>query len=147
MASRFSQHEIFLVGFDKTFSSTLLKCITELRPQISICYFCSGDEAMRALQARACNEQPSLLFITGSLIDCFLWKVKAQRLTRKIPVLVLTKTSLEQTSERGYKLGANSVIKVPPSSVSLRNVLDITLSYWFDFCKLSQGISPLMTGS
>jgi CheY-like chemotaxis protein len=147
MITGVKQNEVLLVGFEKKYGAALKQRIGKLRPNLAVCCIVDGDEALMLIHSREYDSRPSLIFLQGSLIDSFLWRIKAHPSTRQIPVLVLADSLSHSDMEQGYQLGANSMIRLPLSQLQFTDTLETILSYWFDFCKLSYGIFPGMTGS
>jgi hypothetical protein len=147
MGQRIKPREIFIVGFDRGSSNTLTQYMGKLKTNIHPNCYWDAEEALAAMHSRQSGDQPSLVFLNASCMDSFLWKVKAHRLTRQVPVLILAHHLSQQELERGYQLGANSIIELPKPLPALTETLETTLSYWLDFCQLTHGLSPLMMGN
>lgn len=94
---------------------------------------------MTALRHRSYTQQPGLILLDDSLINQFLWKAKGHPLMRQVPVLVIASQVSEQVLKQAYQQGANSVIEVPQSTQAFMEVMNTTLSYWFNYAALTDG--------
>lgn len=67
-----------------------------------------------------------------------LKEMRADRQTRRIPVIVLTSSNEERDIQMSYDLGANSYIRKPVDFSEFNNILKQLADYW-----LTLNVSPL----
>lgn len=73
-----------------------------------------------------------LLDLNLPVIDGFtlLKKIRADKLTRKIPVIILTSSGEESDIEKSYELGANSYIQKPVDFLEFEKAALLISEYW-----------------
>ena len=84
--------------------------------------------------AERTSENPKLMLLNLHLplLDGFevLRRIRAQRRTQTIPVVILTRSSEERDIAESYRLGANSYIVMPPDFPQFLQVAQQLASYW-----------------
>jgi|GEM_PF-6588534 len=139
MSKRKRQLELFAVGLKHDRLITVTNCIQKINPTVCCMPFTYPEEALTALRHRSYTQQPGLILLDDSLINQFLWKAKGHPLMRQVPVLVIASQVSEQVLKQAYQQGANSVIEVPQSTQAFMEVMNTTLSYWFNYAALTDG--------
>ena len=66
-----------------------------------------------------------------------LEEIKQHPELRRIPVVVLTTSSLEEDVTKTYNLGASSYIRKPGNMTSLVDIMSTLGHYWFDIVQLA----------
>jgi two-component system, response regulator len=91
--------------------------------------FCTGN-----FEGPACHPLPHLILLDLKLpkVDglSVLRKIKADRRTRSIPVIVLTSSGEDRDLVATYDLGANSYIQKPVDFDEFRNTVNALGQYW-----------------
>ena len=70
-----------------------------------------------------------------------LAEIKADPELRRIPVVVLTTSAMEEDILRSYNLGGNAYITKPVSFQGLAEAMRIVSLFWFELVKLPTGAS------
>ncbi len=95
-------------------------------------------------EGRNTNDKPALIMLDLKLpkIDGFevLRRIRVNKTTQLLPVVILTSSTEEQDIIRGYELGANSYIRKPVDFVKFIEVLKFLGVYW-----LILNVPPLTT--
>jgi two-component system, response regulator len=99
-----------------------------------------GEEALNFLfctgkfDGPACRPLPHLILLDLKLpkVDglAVLKRIKADRLTRSIPVIVLTSSGEDRDLLATYELGANSYIQKPVDFDQFRETVNMLGQYW-----------------
>jgi len=105
----------------------------------------TGSEALEFLYGangtKNEGQKPDLILLDLNLpvIDGFtlLKRIREEKSTEKIPVIVLTSSSEESDIEKSYKLGANSYIQKPVDFLEFEKAAVLISEYW-----LSLNVSP-----
>ena len=88
-------------------------------------------------QGRDLNQQPKLILLDLKLpkVDGLdvLREIKSNPLTRTIPVVVLTSSSVEHDIAEGYQRGANSYLIKPVSYDQFMLLVNTLGTYWMQF--------------
>jgi len=97
----------------------------------------TGSEALEHLYGENSSEAhqiPDLILLDLNLpmIDGFtlLKKIRANKLTENIPVIILTSSGEESDIEKSYKLGANSYIQKPVDFLEFEKAAMLISQYW-----------------
>jgi len=97
----------------------------------------TGPEALEHLYGKGKSEiktTPDLILLDLNLpvIDGFsiLEKIRADKATRKTPVIVLTSSGEESDIEKSYDLGANSYIQKPVDFLEFEKAALLISEYW-----------------
>ena len=100
----------------------------------------SGDEALdflfreRAYKNRDKQEMPSIILLDLNLpiVDGFqiLERIRADKRTKLIPVIILTSSKEEQDIKKAYSLGANSYILKPVDFKKFSEATEQLGFYW-----------------
>ena len=69
-----------------------------------------------------------------------LAEIKADRMLRQIPVVILTTSKADEDIYRSYDLGVNSYIVKPVTFEALVDVLQTLEKYWFEIVALPQSV-------
>ena len=103
----------------------------------------TGSEALEFLYGADKNGElsdphktPDLVLMDLNLpvIDGFtlLRKIRSEKSTKKIPVIILTSSSEESDIEKSYELGANSYIRKPVDFVEFQKAARLISEYWLE---------------
>lgn len=101
----------------------------------------TGSEALEFLYGKKAGSnnlehknKPDLILLDLNLpvIDGFtlLRKIRTDKLTEKIPVIILTSSGEESDIEKSYKLGANSYIQKPVDFLEFEKAALLISEYW-----------------
>ncbi|CAN5175791.1 response regulator [soil metagenome] len=97
----------------------------------------TGSEALELLYGKNNSEFqkiPDLILLDLNLpvIDGFsiLKKIRTDKLTKKIPVIILTSSGEESDIEKSYDLGANSYIQKPVDFLEFEKAAMLISEYW-----------------
>ena len=102
-----------------------------------------GEEAIDFIYKKGNHKEaptPSLLLLDLKMpkMDGFevINQLKSDKKTKKIPIIILTSSSLDKDIDRAYELGCNSYICKPVNFENfIKAVVDIQ-HYWLILCKI-----------
>lgn len=89
---------------------------------------------------RACYPMPGLILLDLNMPKMdgreALAKIKADKILRRIPVVILTTSKAEEDRVKGYDLGAASYIAKPVTFDALVELMRVLGRYWVEFVEL-----------
>ena len=126
------------------------EALTESRLANDLRFVEDGEELMDYLHRRgryvdpATSPKPGIILLDLNMPRKdgreALAEIKADASLRRIPVVVLTTSKLDEDVLRSYDLGANSYITKPVTFDSLVHVVRTLGQYWFESVELPPGI-------
>ena len=115
---------------------------TKLNVAVEIAY--NGQEALAYLEDMAASERLSelsliLLDLNMPLMDGheFLRIIRADKLFKIIPVVVLTTSQEQEVKARAYSDGANAVISKADTLDGMMTIADTIVQFWFKIARTS----------
>lgn len=109
-----------------------------------------GEEALDYLYRRGCfrspetSPRPSLILLDLNMprLDgrAVLRRLKDDPALRRIPVVILTTSSLEEDVLRSYELGVNSYVTKPDRMEGFFQAIRDLEHYWFNLVVLPEGV-------
>jgi CheY-like chemotaxis protein len=132
--------EILLVEDLRSDAEMTIRAITKSNITNRIVHLKDGQEAMNFLfgigefEGRDVTKKPKVILLDLKMpkVDGIklLERIKAEDLTRHIPVVVLTSSKEHPDIERCYALGVNSYIVKPVASIDFIQVVSSLGLYW-----------------
>jgi len=135
-----SELEILLIEDNINDAELAIRALRKNNVANHIIHLKDGVEALDFLfgtglyEGRNINNKPKLILLDLKMPKMsgleVLEKIKADKLTKKIPVVVLTSSKEHPDVEKAYLLGANSYIVKPVDFESFRKIVNEIGTYW-----------------
>jgi len=121
----------------------IVRAFQNLDTTINVLVFQNGVEALNFLHAkgeykyRDANELPSIILLDLKLPMLngheVLKAIRSNKITTKIPVIVLSTSTEESDVSLSYDLGSNSYINKPIAYEEFSNTIQEIATYWLDY--------------
>lgn len=144
---RDKQSLIILIADDDPDDRLMIKeALSEKRPNNPLHFVEDGEELMDYLFHRGKYASPGNQPLPGLiLLDLNMPKkdgrealreIKADPVLRRIPVVILTTSKMEEDIRRTYLMGVNSFVTKPVSFDALVDMMQTITKYWLDIVEL-----------
>lgn len=103
----------------------------------------SGREAVRTLYHENIDDLPDLIILDLNLtiVDglTILKRLRSEKKTRHIPVIIFSSSGEEQDIEKSYEYGANSYVRKPVDFTEFEDLACCISNYWLRFNRAPAG--------
>lgn len=124
---------ILLVEDDSVDAKTIKRAFEELKVRNKLVHVTNGEDALNYLQGSS-DKKPCVMLLDLNMPKMdgieFLQAVKADKVLKQIPVVVLTMSSQEQDVIESFNLGVAGYITKPASYEEFVNKLRTFNIYW-----------------
>ena len=133
---------IFIVDDDPDDRQIILDAFIENDFNIDYVFIENGDQLIDTLKGASQDQFPSLILLDlnmpGMMGLQVLRELKANKIWKPIPVIVLTTSTLEKDREASYEMGASCFLRKPVAFEELTTMTSSIVNLWFNDKKIHQ---------